>query len=35
MVQLLAAAMTATLTGLGWLVSRWVEMESPRMEKIW
>lgn len=28
MVQVLAAAMTATLTGLGWLISRWVKRDA-------
>lgn len=28
MVQVLTAAMTATLTGLGWLISRWVKRDA-------
>lgn len=28
MVQVLAAAMTATLTGLGWLISRWLKRDA-------
>jgi HAMP domain-containing protein len=28
MVQVLTAAMTATLTGLGWLISRWLQRDA-------
>lgn len=28
MVQVLAAAMTTTLTGLGWLISRWMKHDA-------
>ena len=33
MVQVLTAAMTATLTGLGWIISRWVKRDAM-MERV-